>query len=450
MFSKILIANRGEIAVRIIRACREMGISTVAIYSQADKDALHVSLADEAYCVGPAQVGDSYLNMLSILTIAVNSGAQAIHPGYGLLSENAKFASLCEECNIAFIGPSSQMISDLGDKDKARKTMKAAGVPVTPGTDVIEDENEAMKAAGEIGYPILIKARSGGGGRGIRLVEKEEDFLNSFRSASSEAASAFGDSGCYIEKFLKPVKHIEMQLLCDKHGNVLCLGERECSVQRKNQKLIEESPSPSLTPEIRKEMMDAAIKAAKAVNYNSVGTVEFLLDKDKNFYFMEMNTRLQVEHGVTEMVTGLDLVQWQIRVAAGTKLNKTQDQVFFHGHAIECRINAENPDKNFRPSCGKITQLHIPGGSFVRFDTAIYQDYTIPPFYDSMVGKIIVQGRSRELAIRKMKMALSELSISGIDHNRELQIEILSDKEFIDGSYTTDFIADFEERRKKK
>ena len=450
MFSKILIANRGEIAVRIIRACREMGISTVAIYSQADKDALHVSLADEAYCVGPAQVGDSYLNMLSILTIAVNSGAQAIHPGYGLLSENAKFASLCEECNIAFIGPSSQMISDLGDKDKARKTMKAAGVPVTPGTDVIEDENEAMKAAGEIGYPILIKARSGGGGRGIRLVEKEEDFLNSFRSASSEAASAFGDSGCYIEKFLKPVKHIEMQLLCDKHGNVLCLGERECSVQRKNQKLIEESPSPSLTPEIRKAMMDAAIKAAKAVNYNSVGTVEFLLDKDKNFYFMEMNTRLQVEHGVTEMVTGLDLVQWQIRVAAGTKLNKTQDQVFFHGHAIECRINAENPDKDFRPSCGKITQLHIPGGSFVRFDTAIYQDYTIPPFYDSMVGKIIVQGRSRELAIRKMKMALSELSISGIDHNRELQIEILSDKEFIDGSYTTDFIADFEERRKKK
>ena len=450
MFSKILIANRGEIAVRIIRACREMGISTVAIYSQADKDALHVSLADEAYCVGSAQVGDSYLNMLSILTIAVNSGAQAIHPGYGLLSENAKFASLCEECNIVFIGPSSQMISDLGDKDKARKTMKAAGVPVTPGTDVIEDENEAMKAAGEIGYPILIKARSGGGGRGIRLVEREEDFLNSFRSASSEAASAFGDSGCYIEKFLKPVKHIEMQLLCDKHGNVLCLGERECSVQRKNQKLIEESPSPSLTPEIRKEMMDAAIKAAKAVNYNSVGTVEFLLDKDKNFYFMEMNTRLQVEHGVTEMVTGLDLVQWQIRVAAGTKLNKTQDQVFFHGHAIECRINAENPDKDFRPSCGKITQLHVPGGSFVRFDTAIYQDYTIPPFYDSMVGKIIVQGRSRELAIRKMKMALSELSISGIDHNRELQIEILSDKEFIDGSYTTDFIADFEERRKKK
>lgn len=450
MFSKILIANRGEIAVRIIRACREMGISTVAIYSQADKDALHVSLADEAYCVGPAQVGDSYLNMLSILTIAVNSGAQAIHPGYGLLSENAKFASLCEECNIAFIGPSSQMISDLGDKDKARKTMKAAGVPVTPGTDVIEDENDAMKAAGEIGYPILIKARSGGGGRGIRLVEREEDFLNSFRSASSEAASAFGDSGCYIEKFLKPVKHIEMQLLCDKHGNVLCLGERECSVQRKNQKLIEESPSPSLTPEIRKEMMEAAIKAAKAVNYNSVGTVEFLLDKDKNFYFMEMNTRLQVEHGVTEMVTGLDLVQWQIRVAAGTKLHKTQDQIFFHGHAIECRINAENPDKDFRPSCGKITQLHIPGGSFVRFDTAIYQDYTIPPFYDSMVGKIIVQGRNRELAIRKMKMALSELSISGIDHNRELQIEILSDREFIDGSYTTDFIADFEERRKKK
>ena len=422
MFSKILIANRGEIAVRIIRACREMGISTVAIYSEADKDALHVSLADEAYCVGPAQVGDSYLNMLNILTIAVSSGAQAIHPGYGLLSENAKFVSLCEKCNITFIGPSSQMIEDLGDKDKARKTMQKAGVPVTPGTEVIEDENEAKAAAGKIGYPILIKARSGGGGRGIRLVEKEEDFLNAFRSASSEAKSAFGDSGCYIEKFLKPVKHIEMQLLCDKHGNVLCLGERECSVQRKNQKLIEESPSPSITPEIRAKMMDAATKAAKAVNYNSVGTVEFLLDKNKNFYFMEMNTRLQVEHGVTEMVTGLDLVQWQIRVAAGCKLDKTQDQIFFHGHAIECRINAENPDKDFRPSCGKITKLHIPGGSFVRFDTAIYQDYVIPPFYDSMVGKVIVQGRTRDLAIRKMKMALSELSISGIDNNRNLQI----------------------------
>ncbi len=449
MFSKVLIANRGEIAVRIIRACREMGISTVAIYSEADKDALHVSLADEAYCVGPALVGDSYLNMLNILSVAVCSGAQAIHPGYGLLSENAKFVSLCEECNITFIGPSSQMINDLGDKDKARKTMAAAGVPVTPGTEVIEDENEAMEAARKIGYPILIKARSGGGGRGIRLVEKEEDFLNAFRSASSEAESAFGDSGCYIEKFLKPVKHIEMQLLCDKHGNVLCLGERECSVQRKNQKLIEESPSPSLTPEIRKNMMEAAIKAAKAVNYNSVGTVEFLLDKDKNFYFMEMNTRLQVEHGVTEMVTGLDLVQWQIRVAAGTKLTRTQDQIFFHGHAIECRINAENPDMDFRPSCGKITGLHIPGGSFVRFDTAIYPDYTIPPFYDSMVGKVLVQGRNRELAIRKMKMALSELSITGIDHNRDLQIEILSDNEFIDGSYTTDFIEEFEERRKK-
>lgn len=449
MFSKILIANRGEIAVRIIRACREMGISTVAIFSEADKDALHVSLADEAYCVGPALVGDSYLNMLNILSVAVCSGAQAIHPGYGLLSENAKFVSLCEECNITFIGPSSQMINDLGDKDKARKTMQAAGVPVTPGTEVIEDENEAMEAASKIGYPILIKARSGGGGRGIRLVEKEEDFLNAFRSASSEAASAFGDSGCYIEKFLKPVKHIEMQLLCDKHGNVLCLGERECSVQRKNQKLIEESPSPSLTPKIRKNMMEAASKAAKAVNYNSVGTVEFLLDKDKNFYFMEMNTRLQVEHGVTEMVTGLDLVQWQIRVAAGCELTRSQDQIFFHGHAIECRINAENPDKGFRPSCGKISGLHIPGGSFVRFDTAIYQNYSIPPFYDSMVGKLLVQGRTRELAIRKMKMALSELSIAGIDHNRDLQIEILSDNEFIDGSYTTDFIEAFLEKRDK-
>ena len=446
MFSKILIANRGEIAVRIIRACREMGISTVAIYSEADKDALHVSLADEAYCVGPAQVGDSYLNMLNILTIAVSSGAQAIHPGYGLLSENAKFVSLCEKCNITFIGPSSQMIEDLGDKDKARKTMQKAGVPVTPGTEVIEDENEAKAAAGKIGYPILIKARSGGGGRGIRLVEKEEDFLNAFRSASSEAKSAFGDSGCYIEKFLKPVKHIEMQLLCDKHGNVLCLGERECSVQRKNQKLIEESPSPSITPEIRAKMMDAATKAAKAVNYNSVGTVEFLLDKDKNFYFMEMNTRLQVEHGVTEMVTGLDIVQWQIRIAAGAKLSRTQDSIFTHGNVIECRINAENPEKGFRPSCGRITRLHTPGGAFVRFDTAIYQDYFVPPYYDSMIGKLIVQARSRAEAIRKMKMALSELTIDGIDINRDLLAEILSDEQFVSGEYTTDFMAEFEEK----
>ena len=423
MFSKILIANRGEIAVRIIRACREMGISTVAIYSEADKDALHVELADESYCVGGPLVTDSYLNMAAILTVAIETGAQAIHPGYGLLSENAKFVSLCEQCNIEFIGPSSRMISLLGDKDMARKTMRNAGVPVTPGCDVCESLEQAREEAERIGFPLLIKARSGGGGRGIRRVDSMDEFDNAYNSAQSEAASAFGDGAVYIEKFLHPVKHIEMQILCDKYGNVLCLGERECSVQRKNQKLIEESPSPAITDEIRKGMMEASVKAAKAVDYVNAGTVEFLLDKDNNFYFMEMNTRLQVEHGVTEMI---------------------------HGHAIECRINAENPDENYRPSCGTIQRLHVPGGSFVRFDTAIYQDYTIPPFYDSMVGKLIVQARTREHAIRKMKMALSELNVIGIDHNRDLQIEILSDPRFLDGSYTTDFMIDFEEKKKAR
>lgn len=449
MFSKILIANRGEIAVRIIRACREMGISTVAVYSEADRDSMHVQLADESYCIGPSKVSDSYLNVPAILTVAIESGAQAIHPGYGLLSENAKFVSLCEQCNIEFIGPTSKMISLLGDKDMARKTMRNAGVPVTPGTDVLESLEQAKQEAEKIGFPLLIKARSGGGGRGIRRVDSIEEFENAYNQAHAEAESAFGDGALYIEKFLFPVKHIEMQLLCDKHGNVVCLGERECSVQRKNQKLIEESPSSAIDDNIRKAMSEAAIKAARAVNYNSVGTVEFLLDKDKNFYFMEMNTRLQVEHGVTEMVTGLDIVQWQIRIAAGCKLSRTQDSIFMHGHTIECRINAEDPEHDFRPSCGKITGLHIPGGSFVRFDTAIYQDYSVPPFYDSMIGKLIVQGRTRELAIRKMKMALSELSISGIKHNRDLMIEILSSPKFIDGTYTTDFMAKFEEERKQ-
>lgn len=448
MFSKILIANRGEIAVRIIRACREMGISTVAVYSEADRDAMHVQLADESYCLGGPQVADSYLNMAAIITVAVATGAQAIHPGYGLLSENAKFVSLCEKCNIEFIGPSAKMISLLGDKDTARKTMRNAGVPVTPGCDVVESLEKAREEAEKIGFPLLIKARSGGGGRGIRLVNSIEEFDNAFNSASSEAEAAFGDGAVYMEKFLKPVKHIEMQLLADKYGNVICLGERECSVQRKNQKLIEESPSPAITPDMRKAMMEAAKKAALAVNYVNAGTVEFLLDKDNNFYFMEMNTRLQVEHPVTEMVTGLDLVQWQIRIAAGAMLTITQDRVFIHGHAIECRINAENPEENFRPSCGRISRLHIPGGPSVRFDTAIYQDYSIPPFYDSMIGKLIVQARTRDYAIRKMKMALSELNILGVDNNRDLQIDILSDREFVDGTYTTDLMENREKRKK--
>lgn len=446
MFSKILIANRGEIAVRIIRACREMGISTVAVYSQADKDALHVSMADESYCIGGAQVADSYLNMAAILEAAVVSGAQAIHPGYGLLSENAKFVSLCEKCNIEFIGPSSEMIERLGDKDEARKTMRAAGVPVTPGSDVIDDIDEARANAAAIGFPLLVKARSGGGGRGIRRVDRIEDFDNAFLSAKAEAQSAFGDGAVYMEKFITPVKHIEMQLLCDKYGNVVCLGERECSVQRKNQKLIEECPSPAITPEIRQKMMEAAVKAAKAVNYENAGTVEFLLDQNKNFYFMEMNTRLQVEHPVTEMVVGIDIVQWMIRIASGAKLTVTQDRVYMHGNAIECRINAEDADNGFRPSCGTLDFIHIPGGPCVRFDTAIYQDYQVPPYYDSMIGKLIVQARSRELAIRKMKMALSELTINGICHNRNLHIDILSDPAFVSGEYTTGFM---EERQKR-
>lgn len=449
MFSKILIANRGEIAVRIIRACREMGIATVAIYSQADKNAMHVQLADESYCVGGPQVADSYLNMAAILTVAVASGAQAIHPGYGLLSENAKFVSLCEQCNIEFIGPSSQMIALLGDKDKARRTMREAGVPVTPGCDIVSSIEQAKAEAERIGFPLLIKARSGGGGRGIRRVDCMEDFESAFYAASSEAHSAFGDGAVYMEKFLSPVKHIEMQLLCDKYGHIICLGERECSIQRKNQKLIEESPSPAIDAQTREKMMEAAKKAAQAVHYINAGTVEFLLDQDGNFYFMEMNTRLQVEHPVTEMVTNNDLVQWQIRIAAGNELTIRQDKVYIHGNAIECRINAENPDLGFRPSCGRIYKLHIPGGPCVRFDTAIYQDYEIPPFYDSMIGKLTVQARTREQAIRKMKMALSELNIHGVEHNRDLQIEILSAPAFVDGTYTTDFMEKREKNLQK-
>ncbi|MBQ6387701.1 MAG: acetyl-CoA carboxylase biotin carboxylase subunit [Ruminococcus sp.] len=450
MFSKILIANRGEIAVRIIRACREMGISTVAIYSEADRDAMHVQLADESYCVGDSRVADSYLNIPAILTVAVESGAQAIHPGYGLLSENAKFVSLCEQCNISFIGPTSSMIAMLGDKDIARKTMRAAGVPVTPGCDVVQDINTAKKEAERIGFPLLVKARSGGGGKGIRRVDSAEQFEDAFLSASAEARAAFGDGACYLEKFIFPVKHIEMQLLADQYGNTICLGERECSVQRNNQKMIEESPSPALDEKTRKQMMNAAVKAAKAVNYVNAGTVEFLLDQNNDFYFMEVNTRLQVEHGVTEMVTGLDIVQWQIRIAAGAKLTRTQDSIFIHGNVMECRINAENPDMGFRPSCGKITRMHSPGGSFVRFDTALYQDCVVPPYYDSMIGKLIVQARSRAEAIRKMKMALSELTIEGIDINRNFLAEILCDEEFVTGTYTTDFMQGFEKRRMKK
>ena len=443
MFSKILIANRGEIAVRIIRACNEMGISTVAVYSEADANSLHVNLADESYCIGPALLKDSYLNMTAIIDVAIATGCQAIHPGYGLLSENARFAELCEKCNVKFIGPHYSVIAKMGDKDEARRTMKAAGVPVVPGLDEIADVAEAKAFAAKIGYPVLVTASAGGGGRGIRIVEREEDFETAVALASNEALSAFGNGKVYLEKFLTDVKHVEMQIVADEQGNVVCLGERDCSMQRKNQKLIEESPCVVLKEDVRREMMRCAVLAAKAVNYTSLGTIEFLLDKNNDFYFMEMNTRLQVEHPVTEYVTGIDIVKWQIRIAAGVEFMYKQEDIRFRGCAIECRINAEDVRKNFRPCCGRINLLHIPGGPWVRFDTAIYQDYMIPPYYDSMIGKLIVFARDRTEAIRKMQAALCELVIEGVCTNAELSGDILAEPAFKSGEYCTNFLDKF-------
>ena len=443
MFSKILIANRGEIAVRIIRACNEMGISTMAVYSEADANSLHVNLADESYCIGPALLKDSYLNMTAIIDVAIATGCQAIHPGYGLLSENARFAELCEKCNVKFIGPHYSVIAKMGDKDEARRTMKAAGVPVVPGLDEISDVAEAKAFAAKIGYPVIVKASAGGGGRGIRIVEREEDFETAVALASNEALSAFGNGKVYLEKFLTDVKHVEMQIVADEQGNVVCLGERDCSMQRKNQKLIEESPCVVLKEDVRREMMRCAVLAAKAVNYTSLGTIEFLLDKNNDFYFMEMNTRLQVEHPVTEYVTGIDIVKWQIRIAAGVEFMYKQEDIRFRGCAIECRINAEDVRKNFRPCCGRINLLHIPGGPWVRFDTAIYQDYMIPPYYDSMIGKLIVFARDRTEAIRKMQAALCELVIEGVCTNAELSGDILAEPAFKSGEYCTNFLDKF-------
>lgn len=441
MFPKILIANRGEIAVRVIRACKEMGIQTVAVFSEADRDALNVSLADESYCIGPASAKLSYLNMDAILSAARISGAEAIHPGYGLLSENAEFARRCAENGIKFIGPSPETISRMGDKNAARKTMMNAGVPVVPGCELVMDVQHAKREAERIGYPLLIKASAGGGGRGIRLVSDASQIEHAFKTASAEALSAFGDGGVYMEKYLENVKHIEMQLLCDAFGNVVCLGERECSMQRKNQKLIEESPSPAVTDEVREQMMRASILAAKAVNYEGVGTIEYLMTQDGEFYFMEMNTRLQVEHPVTEFVTGIDLVKWQIRMAAEIELPFRQEELRISGHAIECRINAENPNENYRPSCGRVTLLHVPGGPWVRFDTALYQDYFVPPFYDSMIGKLIVHAQTRAEAIRKMQAALCEMVIEGIDHNGGMQADLIGEEAFTSGSYTTSYLS---------
>ena len=439
MFTKILIANRGEIAIRIIRACKEMGISTVAVYSEADKESLHVALADQAICIGGARAEDSYLNGQRILSAALYTGAQAIHPGYGFLAENAGFADLCRKYGVKFIGPSGEIISKMGDKDAARRLMKANHVPTTPGTDILKDAAEAQAAAEKIGYPVLIKASAGGGGKGIRLVERPEDMERAFETASAEAEKAFGDGRMYMEKYLDPVKHIEVQLLADEAGHIVCLGERECSIQKNNQKLIEESPSPAVDPETRKKLMDTATRAARAAGYVNAGTVEFLMDKDRNFYFMEMNTRLQVEHPVSELVTGVDIVKWQIRIAAGVELDFTQEDIQVQGAAIECRINALG--------AGKVDFFHIPGGPWVRFDTFLYQGYDIPPYYDSMLGKMIVYSSTREEAIRKMQSALCELVIGGAKNNIESQIEIIRDKRFKDGDYYTDFMRRFEQER---
>lgn len=445
MFEKILIANRGEIAVRVIRACKEMGVKTVAVYSTADAEALAPALADEAYCIGGPRPAESYLNEDAILTVALESGAKAIHPGYGFMSENAAFARSCRDCGLVFIGPSPEVIDRMGDKDAARRTARAAGVPVVPGCDLLSGPEQAEEEAKRIGCPLLIKARSGGGGRGIRKVERPEDAAAAFMEAHAEAEAAFGDGECYMEKFVSPAHHVEVQILADSQGHVVSLGERECSVQRRNQKLLEESPAPCLEgrDDIRAAMSKAACDLAREVGYVGVGTIEFLYSDDGHFYFMEMNTRLQVEHPVTEFVTGIDLVKWQIRVAAGQELPFKEERILPTSHAIECRINAETPD--FLPSCGKIEVLHVPNGPWVRFDSALFQGLTIPPYYDSLLGKLIVSSPSREEAIRKMRSALGELIIEGVQENSELQLDILSNPEFLSGSYHTNLMEHLHE-----
>lgn len=442
MFKKILIANRGEIAVRIIRACNELGIQTVAVYSEVDRSALHTQMADEAVCIGPAKSKDSYLNMQNILSATVLTGAEAIHPGFGFLSENSKFAQMCEECNIKFIGPDSQNISNMGNKLKAREIMKKAGVPVVPGSDgSIGSEANAISTAKEIGYPIMIKASAGGGGRGIRVVTKEEDLLLAYNTAKIESKTAFGDDTMYMEKFIEEPRHIEFQILADEHGNVIHLGERDCSVQRRNQKVIEEAPGAGMTEELRNQMGEVAIKAAKSIEYKNAGTVEFLLDKHGKYFFIEMNTRIQVEHPITEMVTGVDLVKAQIMIASGETLPYKQDDIKIQGHAIECRINAENPNKNFMPCPGEIKSLHFPGGNGIRIDSAMYQGYKIPSAYDSMVGKLIVHGNDRQEALCKMRSALGELIIEGVDTNIDFLYKIVNNDNFISGQVDTNFIS---------
>ncbi|MDU2489088.1 MAG: acetyl-CoA carboxylase biotin carboxylase subunit [Clostridium celatum] len=442
MIRKVLIANRGEIAVRIIRACRELGLKTVAIYSEIDKDAMHTQLADESICVGTSKSKDSYLNESNIISAAVVTGCNAIHPGFGFLSEKSSFASMCEECNIKFIGPNSETINIMGNKSVAREIMKNANVPVIPGSDgVIQNIEEAKIEAKRIGYPIMIKASLGGGGKGIRIVANEDELENAFLTARTEAKNNFGDDSVYMEKFIENPRHIEFQILGDTFGNIIHLGERDCTIQRRNQKVLEEAPAYILNDELREKMGEAAIKAAKAVNYVNAGTIEFLVDKYGDFYFMEMNTRIQVEHPVTEMITSVDIVKEQLKIANGYELQLTQEDIKMEGHAIECRINAENPNKSFSPCPGKITFLNIPGGNGIRVDTSVYNGYTIPPTYDSMIAKLIAHGKTREEAINKMLRALDEFIIEGIDSNIEFQIDILNNDIFRLGTFDTSFIS---------
>lgn len=444
MFSKVLIANRGEIAVRIIRACRELGIQTVAVYSQADADALHTQLADEAICIGPAKATDSYLNVQEVLSAAIVTKAEAIHPGFGFLSENSRFASMCEECNITFIGPKSATIDAMGNKINARRLMQEANVPVIPGSDgVVSTVQEALEIADKIGYPVMLKAAAGGGGKGIRKVLSKEELPQHFSSAQQEAAAAFGNDEMYLEKIIYPARHIEVQILGDHYGNVLHLGERDCSLQRNNQKVLEESPSVVISQSKRDNLGAAAVRAAKAVNYENAGTIEFLMDESGEFYFMEMNTRIQVEHPVTEMVTNIDLVKKQIEIASGLPLEITQDEVIFSGHAIECRINAENPAFHFAPSPGTIHNLLLPaGGMGLRVDSAVYSGYTIPPYYDSMIAKVIVRGDTRFEALMKMQRALSEIVTDGVVTNAEFQMDLISHPAVIAGDYSTAFLQE--------
>lgn len=450
MFRKILIANRGEIAVRIIRACRELGVRCVAVYSTADRNSLHAQIADEAVCIGPPATKDSYLNMNAIIQAALNCGAEAIHPGFGFLSENAEFARLCEKYGIVFIGPSYNSIEMLGNKAAAKETMKNAGVPVIPGSEgAVSSLEEAREIAQKAGYPVLVKASAGGGGRGIRRVDTPEELEAQMTAAQREAKNYFGDDAVYIEKFLINPHHVEIQILADKFGNYVYLGERDCSMQRRNQKVMEECPSPIVSPELRKKMGEAAVTAAKQCGYYNAGTIEFLVDENRDFYFMEMNTRIQVEHPITEEVTGVDLVKAQIEIASDMPLNIKQEDIKINGHAIECRINAENPELDFRPSPGTITALYMPGGPGIRIDGAVYQGYTITPYYDSMISKLIAHGSDRDDAIRKMKWALSEFIVDGVDTNIDFHLEIIKHPDFKNGNYDIGFLNRYMEKHKK-